>query len=223
MHKRGRLCYGFRNTRLPHVRNLDLTQSFAIVPAAGISRRMGQHKLLLRWNDSTVIEHVLAAWTASQVTRTVVVLRRDDQPLIKKCRKFPVDIVAPEMPPHEMKTSVRFGLDFIRQVAAPSDKDVWLLAPADMPRLQTATINHLLGEHNPNEPSILVPRCESGRGHPVLFPWPTAAEVSTLDAEEGVNALLDRNEVRYVDVPDATIHDDLDTPEDYKQLIEKQN
>lgn len=179
---------------------------------------MGQHKLLMPWGDSTVIENVLTAWTASQVSRTVVVLRREDRPLIKKCRKFPIDVVAPETPPPEMKTSVRFGLDLIRQVAAPTDQDVWLLAPADMPRLQAATIDQLLSEHDPSNPSILVPRCQSGRGHPVLFPWPTAAEVSTLDADEGVNALLDRNGVGYVDVLDATIRDDLDTPNDYSRL-----
>jgi len=195
-----------------------VTQSFAIVPAAGISQRMGQPKLLMPWGDSTVIEHVLTAWTASQVTRTIVVLRRDDGALIKKCRKFPVEVVAPETAPPEMKTSVRYGLDFIRQVAAPSDQDVWLLAPADMPRLQAATINQPPSEHDPLPPSILVPRFDTGRGHPVLFPWPTAAEVSTLEADEGVNALLDRHEVRYVDVPDATIRDDLDTKEDYRRL-----
>jgi CTP:molybdopterin cytidylyltransferase MocA len=179
---------------------------------------MGKQKLLMSWGDATVIEQVLTAWTKSNVSRVVVVLRRDDKNLIKKCRQFALDVVAPEVPPAEMKASVRFGLDFVRQVAAPTEKDVWLLAPADMPRLQTETIDLLLAEHNSRKPSILVPRCKSERGHPVLFPWPTAADVSTLEAHEGVNALLDRHPIRYIETADTTIRDDLDTPEDYKRL-----
>lgn len=198
-----------------------MSRSFAIVPAAGVSQRMGQHKLLMPWGDSTVIEHVLAAWTSSNVTHTVVVLRRDDKPLIKACRKLSVDVVAPETPPAEMKTSVRFGLDFVRQIAAPTDKEVWLLAPADMPRLHSETINRLLSDHKPRKPSILVPRRNSERGHPVLFPWSTAADVTTLEADEGVNALLDRHPVRYIETTDATIRDDLDTPEDYDRLSQQ--
>jgi CTP:molybdopterin cytidylyltransferase MocA len=84
--------------------------------------------------------------------------------------------------------------------------------------MQTETIDLLLAEHNSRKPSILVPRCESGRGHPVLFPWDTAAEVSTLEAHEGVNALLDRHPIRYIETADSTIRDDLDTPEDYKRM-----
>ena len=57
-------------------------RSFAVVPAAGRSERMGAPKLLLPLGDSTVIEHVLAAWTASPVTRTVVVVRADDAELL---------------------------------------------------------------------------------------------------------------------------------------------
>lgn len=195
-----------------------MTNSFAIVPAAGLSLRMGQHKLLMPWGDSTVIEQVLTAWTSSRVDRVVVVVRRDDAALIKACRMFSVDMVAMHPPPLEMKASVRYGLEFIRQAASPGEKDVWLLAPADMPRLCVETIDRLLDSHKPQHPTILVPRYENRRGHPVLFPWSAAVDVSTLAADEGVNALLKRHRVRYVETRDAAIHDDLDTPEDYQRL-----
>jgi molybdenum cofactor cytidylyltransferase len=59
-------------------------RSFAIVPAAGRSARMGAPKLLLPLGDRPVIDWVLAAWTASRVTRTVVVVRADDAPLLER-------------------------------------------------------------------------------------------------------------------------------------------
>lgn len=196
-----------------------MANSFVIVPAAGRSRRMGRHKLLLPWQKSTVIESVLDAWTQSRVDRVVVVLRCDDTPLIEACRAFPVDVVVPGQAPPEMKDSVRVGLDFLRQTAKPKEEDVWLLAPADMPRLNPGTIDRLLAAHSSRRPAILVPRDEAGRGHPVLFPWPTTIEVSSLGADQGINVLLGRHHVRYIDRPDPTIHDDLDTPEDYKRLV----
>ena len=52
--------------------------SFAIIPAAGRSQRMGEPKLLLPWGQSTIIEHVLAVWCASRVEAVVMVVHPDD-------------------------------------------------------------------------------------------------------------------------------------------------
>ena len=54
-------------------------RSFAVIPAAGRSQRMGQPKLLLPWGRTTVIEHVLGVWRASRVTHTVIVVHPDDK------------------------------------------------------------------------------------------------------------------------------------------------
>ena len=45
-----------------------------------------------------------------------------------------------------------------------------------------------------------------------------ATRVGRLSADEGVNKLLDRFPVRELECPAASIHGDLDTPEDYRQL-----
>ncbi|MBI2479660.1 MAG: NTP transferase domain-containing protein, partial [Planctomycetia bacterium] len=108
-------------------------RSFAIVPAAGRSRRMGHDKLLLPWGDSTVIESLLASWRASGVDEIIVVMRQDQTELQSLCSG--ATIVTPEIPPPEMKDSVLAALDHIRKAIAPAGSDVWLLAPADMPQL----------------------------------------------------------------------------------------
>lgn len=63
-------------------------RAFAIVPAAGQSRRMGRPKLMLPCPEGTLIERVLAAWCGSSVERIVVVARRDDATLLDRCRSF---------------------------------------------------------------------------------------------------------------------------------------
>lgn len=195
---------------------MNRTRSFAIVPAAGRSRRMGQDKLLLPWGEATVIESLLAAWRASGVDEIVVVTRRDQTPIHALCGD--ATIVTPAIAPPEMKDSVGAALDYIRKSFAPHDSDVWLLAPADMPRLDANVVTQVLNAHDPASPTIVVPTSSGKRGHPVLFPWSCAEAVELLSAEEGVNKLLDRFPVRELDCAAAGIHDDLDTPEDYERL-----
>jgi molybdenum cofactor cytidylyltransferase len=195
-------------------------RAFAVVPAAGRSQRMGRPKLLLPWRNATVIEHVLAAWLASDVERVVVVVHPDDASLAEICRRAGAEVVIPPAAPPEMKDSVLHALDFLRVAAAPSASDVWLLAPADMPTLPTAAIDLVIAAHDPDDARILVPRHAGRRGHPVLFPWPLCDEVARLGPSEGLNQLRRRFPVRELDFIEPAVLADLDTPDDYRRLRE---
>jgi len=179
---------------------------------------MGWPKLTMPWRDSTVIEHVLSAWKASRVCHVIIVVRPDDRELADACRQCGIEPVIPVNSPAEMKISVAIGLDHIQQIYAPSKKDAWLLAPADLPELNLSVIDRLLDEHESDATSILVPTYEGRRGHPVIFPWRIAREVQSLRQDEGVNALLSKHPVRKMEVSDASILEDLNTPEDYMRL-----
>jgi molybdenum cofactor cytidylyltransferase len=179
---------------------------------------MGRPKLLLPWGRSTLIEHVLSTWKASRVDRIVVVVRADDRELADACHKSDVDVVIPSSDPPEMKTSVEHALRHIEHAYSPEPTDVWLLAPADLPHLATATVDQLLAAHQIEVPAILVPSCQGRRGHPVLFPWPLGREVFHLGADQGVNALLGSHPLREVHCSNEGILHDLDTPEDFGQF-----
>lgn len=179
---------------------------------------MGRPKLLLPWGNGTVIERVLAAWRASRVEHVVVVTRGDDADLADICRRCGVAVAPASPPPPDMKASVRHGLAYVAQSWQPGSRDVWLVAPADLPGLSTETIDRVLAAHDPLRPAIVVPRGER-RGHPVLFPWGLAEEVASLPDDRGIDELLRRHAVREVRVEDAAgAGDDLDTPEDYERL-----
>ena len=193
-------------------------RSFAIIPAAGQSTRMGRSKLLLPWSGCTVIQCVLAAWRESGVCAVVTVVHPEDRALADCCRGAGSEVVVAKPPPREMKDSVCFGLDHLRRVHCPQEQDVWLMAPGDMPRLSSTLIQRLLSAHNPAAPAILVAARQGRRGHPVLFPWPFAGQVAGLGAEEGINAMLARNPVRQIECEDAAVLDDMDTPDDYRRL-----
>lgn len=198
---------------------------FAIIPAAGESRRMGSPKLLLPLAGKPLISHAIAAWRSAGLAPFVVVRRTDDT-LADVCRADGAIVLQPDCDPPEMKHSVRFALEHIVRTSHPNDQDAWLLAPADMPRLSPAIIGKLCTVHaeqllQPEPAAILIPKLAGQRGHPVLFPWPLAAQVAQLADDEGINALRARNRVREVSCDDLLTADafiDVDTPADYQRL-----
>ena len=176
---------------------------------------MGRHKLLLPWRGGTVLSHVLRQWTASAVDRVVVTLRADDRELAHECSSLGVDVVTAAARLEDMKASAGLALEYIRQACAPSGDDVWLVGPADLPRLRTAAINAVLAAYVPREPSIVAPTFAGRRGHPTLFPWRFAEQVSRLSDNQGLSALVRRAPVREVPWGDDSILRDIDTPRDY--------
>ena len=200
---------------------MPTNQSIAIIPAAGRSRRMGRHKLLLAWGDTTVIQHVLSVWKSSQITHVVVVVRPDDRRLANLCQDAGVDVVVPSVAPAEMKVSVQHALRYVQQAYHPKPTDVWLLAPADIPQLDVATIDLLLTTTQDKLPSILVPTTKGHHGHPVLFPWTLSGQVHGLDRDQGVHVLLQRHSIREIACQKAGVLGDMDTPDDYRQLLRR--
>ncbi len=192
--------------------------SFAIIPAAGVSARMGTAKLLLPWQGETLIEAVLRRWLASRIDRVVVVVRPDDRALQRRLADWPIELVVPPAATAEMKESVRCGLNRLAQRDVADDSDVWLVAPADLPFLRTATIEALLEAHDPARPAILIPTAGGRRGHPVLFPWSLATEVDRLPPDQGLNALRTQFECRELPVSAVEELADVDEPEEYRRL-----
>ena len=216
-------CRFFRSSYLTtHYSLLKTLSSYAILPAAGRSVRMGAPKLLLPWHSGTILSAVLAAWRASRVDRVVAVVHSDDDEIAAICRAAGAQVVLPADPPAEMKHSVALGLAWIEDHLQPTPDSAWLLAPADMPDLSTAVIDALIAAHDSANDAahsqIIVPVSGSRRGHPVLFPWSLAAAVPQLTPSEGVNALLARMAVRELQVAPQSIPADINTPEDYARL-----
>jgi molybdenum cofactor cytidylyltransferase len=203
-------------------------QTFAILPAAGRSQRMGQPKLLLPWSDGTVLSQVLGAWRASRVSQVLLVVHPADDVLAELGVKLGAVVVRAKSPPAEMKDSVALGLAEVARSFAPTAADAWLVAPADMPLVTPAMIDAVIAAYEsrrnlPGAAATIYTAAVAGkRGHPVLFPWTLAAEVERLAENEGLNTVVAGHPVIEVEVAgaaaDSTPFADLDTPEDYHRL-----
>lgn len=194
-------------------------QSFAVIPAAGKSRRMGQDKLSLAWGDRSIIQTTIDAWLSSQVTRIIVVVDPENLELIDHLNGLDIDVVVPISSPPQMKDSVIAGLVHIKQTYGPTGKDAWLLAPADMPGLTPAAIDQLLQEYRTDAHNIFVPEYEQQTGHPVLFPWKYADQVQRLTANQGINHLTETCPKRLIPIAGVQKPVDIDTPAEYQQAL----
>lgn len=193
--------------------------TYAIVPAAGLSSRMGQPKLLLPWGSSTIIETVLGAWRAARIEHIVVVTRPDVPELAERCRAAGAHVVVPDEAPPDMRMSVQLGIQYIDQTWSPAPQDVWLMAPADMPSLSAAVITGLLAAYDPRRPSVIVPVVAGRRGHPILLPWSASRLVPNLPVGQGIRYLLAQLPVQEFPTSDPGVRLDVDTPADYRRAI----
>jgi molybdenum cofactor cytidylyltransferase len=197
---------------------------FAVVPAAGHGVRLGGAKLLLPLAGRPLILHALAAWQKSKVERTVVVVRPDDPSLAHVVQEAGAEVVVPALPPPDMKASLQAALRHIAVKYCPTAAAAFLVAPADMPQLSASIIDRLIERYSRNSVGrILAPTLNGRQGHPVLFPWRLAAEVHALGANEGLNAIVQRNQPVLVPCEDLVAKDespfaDVDTPEEYQRF-----
>ena len=189
---------------------------WAVVLAAGASRRMGTQKLLLPFGDTTVVGAVVRAALQSAVDRALVVVGADRAAVRREVEPRGVEIAVNARYRLGMLTSIQAGFR-----ALPADAEAAVIMLGDQPFLSPATIDALVAAYGTERRGLLVPAFRGRRGHPLLVGLEYRAEVLALDPAEGLRALLRAHAaaVREVPVPAANILRDLATPADYRERV----
>ena len=198
---------------------------FALIPAAGRSRRMGTPKLLLDVGGRTVVARLLRALEQSGVANRLVVIHPDDKALAAEVEQNGGRLVVPAVAPPDMLASVRHGLSAIditlkQSSESPGPDSPWLLIPADHPVVLAETVRDLLNTADANPGRIIVPTFQGRRGHPTVFAWKHAIQVAQIPKDEGFNWILKNSARDVVEIAVASegVLLDLDTPNDYERL-----
>lgn len=192
---------------------------WAVVLAAGESRRMGTQKLLLPFGRATVVETVVAAAAGSRVDRVLAVLGADADEVRRKIGAGggpAVSFVLNEGYRSGMLSSVQAGFG-----ALPGDAEAAVVMLGDQPFLRAPVIDVVVEAYRAGGKGIVVPVFRGRRGHPVLVDMKYRDEVRGLDPADGLRQLLGAHpdDVGEVEVDDAAILRDLDTPEDYQEGV----
>jgi len=185
-----------------------------IVLAAGLSRRMGQAKLLLDWGGKPVIRRTVECLASVGLDEILVVVGPSHSDLETALDGLAVRVVVNAHPEAGQAGSVVAGI----RALAPGTHGA-LIALGDQPTVPREVIPALLRAFGESGRSIAAPSYRGVRGNPVLFAASLFPELVALDGDQGARSVVDRDPARVMLVDfDMPMPQDLDTPEDYERL-----
>jgi molybdenum cofactor cytidylyltransferase len=189
---------------------------WAIILAAGESKRMGSPKMLLDFKSGTMIEKVIANVKDSKVSNIMVVLGAYKEAIIDQIGKLTVKFCYNDNYKEGMLSSVQCGFRNI-----PSDCKAVLVFQGDQPLITPSVINTVIEAYWMSGKGIIIPVYMSKRGHPILIDRKYSDEIEKLDAGNGLRSLAYRfyDDVLEVNTDESGILRDFDTYEQYRKEI----
>ncbi len=189
----------------------------AVVVAAGMSSRMGDFKPMLSIGSISVAQRVVATLKQAGAARVVVVTGYNAEELERHLASSGVVFLRNEnYRTTHMFDSALIGLRYLRDKCRQV-----LFTPVDIPLFTAATVDALLE----SGAELACPVCGGSRGHPILMSSNVIDRVLEDSGEGGLSGALSRCGVpmTFVEVDDAGILHDADTPEDYRELLRMHN
>jgi molybdenum cofactor cytidylyltransferase len=189
---------------------------WAVILAAGESRRMGGQKLLLPYGGHTVIETIVKTALDSSLDGTMVVLGADEVPVRKVLKPYPVRLAVNKDYRLGMLSTIQTGFKHL-----PHNARAALVMLGDQPEVPVHVIEEILRAYGRGDKGIVIPVAEGRRGHPVLIEAAYKSEVLGLDPGVGLRQLMSDHpgDVAEVEVAAPGILSDLDVPEDYSGAL----
>jgi len=193
---------------------------YAIVLAAGESRRMRTQKLLLPFGSTNVIAHVVNQLMRSVVDKTLVVVGHEADKVVKALSGQAVTIVENPDYASGMLSSVRCGLRALPP-QGHAGPDAVLVALGDQPAITTSLVDYLIQAFIGNSKGIAVPVFDGKRGHPLLFAAHYRDEILTHYGDVGLRGLLHAHtdDVLELTAPTGAVLSDMDYPEEYRREL----
>ena len=205
----------------------------AVVLAAGLSSRMGRSKAVLpidpaNLSGDTFVTHIVRTFQAAGVEELVVVVGHEADRLIETVLArglSPRFVVNPDYESGQL-SSVLAGLRAIDRPGVAA----MLLTLVDVPNVSAATVRRVIERYRATSAPIVRPVADdeggikaARHGHPVLIDRRLFDAIRSADPMAGIKPIV-RAHVSIegnVEVDDEGAFLDVDTPEDYRRLLER--
>lgn len=191
-----------------------------IILAAGKSSRFADVKQLTNYNGKSLLRHVTDEALLVHLYPVIVVTGANAKSVAISIAQQPVEIIYNEHWQQGMASSIVAGISSV-MVSHPNLQRI-ILTVCDQPFVSSELFTELIKTSNA-ESSIVACSYADTIGTPVLFTRNYFTELLQLKGEDGAKKLLKlhHDKVALVDFPQGKI--DIDTPEDYKRLVDKQS
>jgi molybdenum cofactor cytidylyltransferase len=195
-----------------------MNEIWALILAAGESKRMKVPKMLLPFNGKTMIEKVIENVTRSKVFSTLVVLGSYRDEILGIISHLPISHCYNENYRKGMLSSIQCGFKNL-----PLSYDAVLVFPGDQPFIEPDVINQIMDAYRETGKGIVIPVFRKKRGHPLLIDFKYKDIVEKLPEDEGLRSLANmfQEDVLEVKTQSPGILKDFDTKEDYLRELNK--
>jgi len=190
-----------------------------IILAGGSSTRFGAPKILVEWRGKPLIRHVVETALAAGLQPVTVVLGAVTDLAVQVLDGLPVQFAFNPNWAEGQSTSLRAGLRSITSQGVGAA--VFLLA--DQPFVSPGVIQALCLEHARSLAPIIAPQVNGRRANPVLFDQATFEELLSIQGDVGGRALFQKFLPKHLPWPDKRLLLDLDTLQDYENLLRMDN
>jgi molybdenum cofactor cytidylyltransferase len=183
-----------------------------VVLAAGRSSRMGgPNKLLAEIGGKPLVRIVVDAVLASRARPVVVVTGHQRDKVEAALAGLPVKFVHNPHFADGLGTSLKAGI-----AALPAEADGAIVCLGDMPQVDAALIDRLIGAFDPDHGALVVlPTIDGKRGNPVVWSRRFFPDLMTVEGDVGARYLIGRYTEAVAEVPltGTAALTDVDTPE----------
>lgn len=192
---------------------------WAVLLAAGCSKRMGDFKPLLPFGETTIIEHGIECFQKAGITNIMVVTghkREALSPVLNNTGVYQIHNY--EYEKSDMLCSLKAGVEAVFQKETPRGV---LISPGDIPCIHPFTILQVIKAWEEGGKQIVIPQYNEKDGHPPLLGTEALLALLDYNGSMGLGGFLkSREDVFVLPVPDDLMMRDADTREDYENLRE---
>lgn len=191
----------------------------AVVLAAGSSSRMGHPKQALQFRGESLLRRAAQAAISAGCYPVIVVTGAHSELSRRELEGLDVREVLNTSWETGMASSVRAGLEGIISTAPHADAALLLLC--DQPYVTAKVVSGLVAAYRSTGSPIIASTYGGSYGVPALFSRTLFAELTRLEGKAGAKEIIKRHrrEAHFFPFPDGEV--DVDTPDDFSHLIER--
>ncbi|MBW2370443.1 MAG: nucleotidyltransferase family protein [Deltaproteobacteria bacterium] len=189
-----------------------------IILAAGMSKRLGKPKQLLKIGGEFIINRVVDTALESHLDTVVLILghrHADILPVLGDRLKTPnLKVEINRDYRKGMSQSLRCGV-----LSVKSRYDAIMFLLGDQPLLDSETIDHLIEQYRSSDKPICVPLCRGERKNPTLFSSRYYDSLLNIQGDTGARAIIKNQpeDVLFVEINRPELFLDVDTPGDLQK------
>ncbi len=190
-----------------------------VLLAAGNSSRMGTSKQMLNMNGKTLLEHTVSCAVASHISNILVVLGANVTEHKAVLTGSPVSVLVNPDWAKGMGCSLKAGLKKI--IDQYNNVQAVMVIVCDQPLLTSNHIDALAEVYQKRRPLAIASQYNGTYGVPAIFDRSIFSHVLMISDHSGAREVLQKMERELVMVPFDGGEIDLDTPQDYRDYMNR--